>query len=84
MYVSSFTIIKIENDNSLQKYGIITWWNKFLLILKNSNITACYPNYPSKGKVLFFFLALNDDIEKNKLLKTFLRNKFMNLKILHT
>ena len=39
---------------------------------------------PFKRKSSIFFLALNDDIEKNKLLKTFLRNTFMNLKILHT
>ena len=36
------------------KNVILTRQNKFLLIFKNSSVTACYPGYPSKLKISEF------------------------------
>ena len=44
--VLTFTIIKEENDSSLQEYGITTRKDKILLIFKNSSIAAGYPSLP--------------------------------------
>ena len=42
--VLTFTIIKEENDPSLQEYGITTWKDNFLVIFKISSIIAGYPS----------------------------------------
>ena len=41
--VLKFTIIKEENDLSLQEYSITTWKDKFLLIFENSSWLSKLP-----------------------------------------
>ena len=59
IYVSSFTIVKRENDPPLQECSNSTWKNEFLLIFKNSNIAAGY-KLPVKTKRSKLFTSNND------------------------
>ena len=78
--VTVFAVVKGKNDRSLQEYNILKWQNRFSLIFKNSNISACWLRQPWKLKRSGFFVQ-NNNSQKSSFGKLFTRKSFCEKKI---